>query len=544
MNIVCILAGGIGNRFGSPVPKQYHLIQGRPVIEYVIDAAVKSSADEVLVVADAERIDELERKYGVIAIRGGKNRNRSIGNAISYISRQYACDKIILVDAVCPLVRADLFDLYFSYLNEYSAVFTAGEITTSLARADGAPVNRREYYLIESPDAYRFDLLQRSFDPDSLYTTPLHMLPREARIKYYFDFKEYMKVMYPHDLAVAEALMKEHERHVRFEAHADDAVLELFAKLRKMDRQGTKQWEKQIDRDVERLFAKWEIYEFTVNRDAYTGLVLECRSRKYGNVVLKMYPAFLSGRFIKESFILSTLREYPQAPLLAVDEKRCAMLLGRVIPGDYIQYEEDKAEIAEMFRQMMRHRIRVSETQSIPPQIKGVVELTEDEFETAARYAYHPTLIRYLLSCAREVYEQRLAGEEKYLLHGDAYYKNALRAQHGIQVIDPVGYADAFVFEYMPFLTYELVMHAKPEEYMTRYRDLVAFFSAFTDTRLFDAAAFVFLVKQLVPSIYEANDGYLRADRYLRLIRALFLDENDLYVPDKAAFDRAYPGSV
>lgn len=32
MNIVCIRAGGSGNRFGSLVPKKYHLINGRPVI--------------------------------------------------------------------------------------------------------------------------------------------------------------------------------------------------------------------------------------------------------------------------------------------------------------------------------------------------------------------------------------------------------------------------------------------------------------------------------------------------------------------------------
>ena len=71
MNIVCILAGGSGNRFGSPVPKQYHLINGRPVIEYVIDAAVKSIADEVIIAADRDNIARLTDTYGVIAVEGG-----------------------------------------------------------------------------------------------------------------------------------------------------------------------------------------------------------------------------------------------------------------------------------------------------------------------------------------------------------------------------------------------------------------------------------------------------------------------------------------
>lgn len=533
MNIICILAGGSGNRFGSPVPKQYHLINGRPVIEYVIDAAIKSAADEVIVASDAEKTEALEEKYGVVAIQGGRNRNQSIGNALNYVAEHYDCKKCILVDAVCPLVRTDLFDQYFGWLDEYDAVFTAGDVSTSLARKDGQPVNRREYFLIESPDAYRFDLLRECFVPESPYTTPLHMLPEGTNIKFNYDFKDYMKIMYPHDLAVAEVLMEERERHVKFDAHADDAVLDLFAKLRKIDRQGTRIWERQIDKDVERLFTKWEIYEFAVNRDAYTGLVLECRSRKYGDIVIKIYPPFLSQRFIKESFIISTLKNYPQAPLLAVDEKRNAMLLKRIIPGDYIDYKTDQADIAAMFRCMQENRLDMVGIKDIPDEIKGIIDQTEDEFLIASQYDYYPSMIHYLLECAKDVYAKNFVDEKKYLLHGDAYYKNSLRSQDGIRVIDPVGYVDAFVFEYMPLLTYELVMHTKPEDYLDQYRELIRFFSTFTDTRKFNAATFVFMVKQLVPSVYEANDEYKRANRYMNLIKALFLDENNEFMLNK-----------
>ena len=44
-----------------------------------------------------EKIEELENKYGVIAIEGGRIRNQSIGNSLNYISKHYECDKIILV---------------------------------------------------------------------------------------------------------------------------------------------------------------------------------------------------------------------------------------------------------------------------------------------------------------------------------------------------------------------------------------------------------------------------------------------------------------
>ena len=65
-NIIMITAGGVGQRFGQPIPKQYLLLNGRPVISYVIDACRKSvKADAVLVVADPSYHDMLKREYGV-----------------------------------------------------------------------------------------------------------------------------------------------------------------------------------------------------------------------------------------------------------------------------------------------------------------------------------------------------------------------------------------------------------------------------------------------------------------------------------------------
>lgn len=338
--------------------------------------------------------------------------------------------------------------------------------------------------------------------------------------------KDCLAAVSPKDLAAAEKLMREREWHMRFEAHMEDTVQELFAKLRKMDRPGTERWEELVDQDIERLFDKWEIYEFTVNPDAYTGLVLECKSKRYGDVILKIYPPFFARRFIKETFVLSNLASYPQAPLLDTDRRRNAMLLRRIFPGDYIVYEEDREGIERMFREMWAHRTPVSAVRPIPKEINGVMDLTLDEYAIASTYEYHSELVKELVDQAKRIYDRFFQDEERYLLHGDAYYKNALRSNDGIKVIDPVGYTDAFIFEYMPFLTYELVMHTKPEEYQVQYGKLLDFFKRFTDTRRFNEAVFVFLVKQMVPSIYEANDEFRRANRYLHLIQALFFDEN------------------
>ena len=53
MNIALILSGGVGKRFAANLPKQYNLINEKPVIDYVIEACMKSKlTDKVIVVCD------------------------------------------------------------------------------------------------------------------------------------------------------------------------------------------------------------------------------------------------------------------------------------------------------------------------------------------------------------------------------------------------------------------------------------------------------------------------------------------------------------
>ena len=54
MNAALILSGGAGRRFGSALPKQYHKIGGRTVIEYVLDAAANARLVDRVMVAGAD----------------------------------------------------------------------------------------------------------------------------------------------------------------------------------------------------------------------------------------------------------------------------------------------------------------------------------------------------------------------------------------------------------------------------------------------------------------------------------------------------------
>lgn len=220
MNIVTILANGVGFRFGSNVPKQFHKINGKMVIEYVIEAILKAkTVDKILIVTDLEEnkdyLTSLATIPKVVFTHGGDTRNRSLANALNYIHDNYCCDKIIVCDAVRPMITGELIDKYFALLDNCDAVVTSQKITDSLGCYDIQQVHRDRYYLMQSPEGFDFKLLYNHFDPESCLTEVAQQLPENSKIELYFDFNNNFKLTYPADLKYLEAFInaKDNSNH-------------------------------------------------------------------------------------------------------------------------------------------------------------------------------------------------------------------------------------------------------------------------------------------------------------------------------------------
>ena len=200
MNAAMILSGGSGQRFQSALPKQYHRILGKMVIEYVVEAALSAKKiDTVLIVgAPSPALKRLLKKYPcVITAPGGSKRNETILNGLHTLN-DLSCDKVVILDAVRPLVTGELLDTYISLLEEgQEAVSTVQPITDSLGCLDAHEVDRSRYYLMQSPEAYDFHLLYRHFDPESPLTEVAHQLPKGLKLALYKDFPENPKLTYP-----------------------------------------------------------------------------------------------------------------------------------------------------------------------------------------------------------------------------------------------------------------------------------------------------------------------------------------------------------
>ena len=139
MNIVMIMSGGIGKRFGANIPKQYVKLNGKPVIDYVVNAVKQSKlTDKIVVVIDKEYIDYSEilkqEDPKIVFVDNGKERYDSVKNGFDYIKQNYECDKVLIADAVAPFIYPELIDDYFEKLDVYDTVITAQKITGALRK--------------------------------------------------------------------------------------------------------------------------------------------------------------------------------------------------------------------------------------------------------------------------------------------------------------------------------------------------------------------------------------------------------------------------
>lgn len=209
MNAVLILSGGSGTRFQSALPKQYHRIGGKMVIEYVVEAAKAANlADAIVIVGAACRqLSSLQKKYGVRSAPGGSTRNESLKNGLDAL-HAIGATGVVILDAVRPLVTGKLIDEYFSLISGgWDAVSTVQPITDSLGCLDSHTCDRSRYYLMQSPEAYAFELLYRSFRADSPLTEVAQQLPEDSRLYLYKDFPLNPKLTYPFEKAyIAQAL--------------------------------------------------------------------------------------------------------------------------------------------------------------------------------------------------------------------------------------------------------------------------------------------------------------------------------------------------
>ena len=229
-----ILAGGIGSRMGNvEKPKQYFIIGNKPIIVHTIEKLyVNDSFVKISVLCPNQWINHtknLIKKYipgavdKIAVIEGGSTRNETIMNSIDYIEKEYGLEEdtiIVTHDAVRPFVTGRIIEDNIHYAREYGACDTVIPATDTIVESRNGSIvssipDRKTMYQGQTPQSFRAGKLKELYY--SLTPEEKEILSDAAKIFVMKGENVHLvqgevfniKITYPYDLKVAEAMIGE-----------------------------------------------------------------------------------------------------------------------------------------------------------------------------------------------------------------------------------------------------------------------------------------------------------------------------------------------
>lgn len=505
MQVALILGGGIGKRFGTALPKQYNSIAGKPIIDYVIDAAIQSQkTDRIVVVCDPRYSTHSQRmnQGQVDIVAGGAERYDSLKNGLDYIAVHYPCRKLCILDAVAPFVYPELIDDYFDRLDTADAVITCQKITGSLGNYAFDPLDREDYYITQSPEAFRFPLLMEHFDPHFPSTELAWQLPKESKKYLNFNFPQNLKITYDFDLEYA-AKMLPHYQNRRDEASTlppgQRFLQAVEAQILDKNAAPDAAWLQTLPAMYETLAKRWGLQSFAVNHISTYGLILETQSTAYGDVIVKMIPPY-THRYGREKAAYQQLSVDCMCPMLDADDSCNALLLRRIAPGKYAAFD-DNIYLTRFFDSVVS---AAKETKSDPvfPLYRADLESALERSRTAPFLA---DTLQKEMQQALQLFDRLFANSKTYLLHGDLHHCNLLRTAKGYRAIDPIGCLAPLEFEFTRFMRNDILQN-KDFDPTERLRLLLRYFSKWAAPERLLAALRIDLSTTAVNATYESTE--------------------------------------
>lgn len=170
MNTAVILAGGVGSRMGVDRPKQYLIVNEKPIIVYCLEIFQKhKNIDKVVIVVSDEwksYVEENVEKYGIDKVCGyaaaGKTRQHSIYNGLLCIEGNAPdTDVCIIHDAARPLVSDKIIDdCILGAIEDDGAMPVISVKDTIYQSSDGKNIDnllkRSELFAGQAPESFDF----------------------------------------------------------------------------------------------------------------------------------------------------------------------------------------------------------------------------------------------------------------------------------------------------------------------------------------------------------------------------------------------------
>lgn len=241
MNVALILAGGVGNRLGAKIPKQFIEVLGKPVLAYTIEAFEKHpEIDAVLVACVKPYIDymwEMKEKYGFSKLKwvteGGDTFQGSVLNGIRYLEDKIDKSDIVLIHfGASPFITGDIISDCIRVCEEKGNAISTTDFyllsgkkkkETSISDPENYTeeyINRDTVAIMNTPHAFKYGFVAEMYDEairtgiiDTVepHTTTL-MYAMGKKIYFALGSQNNIKITRKEDLELFEGYVLEQQR--------------------------------------------------------------------------------------------------------------------------------------------------------------------------------------------------------------------------------------------------------------------------------------------------------------------------------------------
>jgi 2-C-methyl-D-erythritol 4-phosphate cytidylyltransferase / 2-C-methyl-D-erythritol 2,4-cyclodiphosphate synthase len=156
-----IVAAGNGSRAGGALPKQYRVVNDKPMLRHSVEAfAAHPRVDAIYVVIGDGQLQLAQEALAGLDVSGfiigGETRRDSVYNGLQQINAEF----VLIHDAARPLLSRRIIDDLIAALATSSGAVPALPVIDSIARSDNGTVlngtaDRDGLWRIQTPQAFR-----------------------------------------------------------------------------------------------------------------------------------------------------------------------------------------------------------------------------------------------------------------------------------------------------------------------------------------------------------------------------------------------------
>jgi len=182
-----LLAAGRGARFGDAIPKQFHNVSGKMLLEWSLDIFLSHPriADVCVVVhpGDKRYTDAIQTKYtGLTFVEGGKTRSESSYCGLSSLATAQKTTKslqpiaqpkwVLIHDAARPFVSHAVIDRVIDALAHSPAVVPGIPVVDTLRafppQQPSVCMDRSHIWQIQTPQGFEFQKIYEAYQDPSI----------------------------------------------------------------------------------------------------------------------------------------------------------------------------------------------------------------------------------------------------------------------------------------------------------------------------------------------------------------------------------------